>query len=113
MNFGTLNCCLAMFAEDVERILNGGQSADTGAFEGINQSITNIGHGVNGIITTVAVVLFMAVGGWTFVKGFLMGSPQDRSEFKAGIAFKAAMIVLFFALTLIIGLLAKLGKNLF
>ena len=105
-NFALLNV-------DVESILSGAESADTTAFDGVSNSITNTGYGIYSILGIIAVLVFLIVGGAAFLKGFVMGTPQERQEFKAGLLFKLLMIVGFFALAGAIVLLSRLGANLF
>ena len=103
----------ALLTVDVEDILSGADGADTSAFNGVSNSITNTGYGIYSILGIFAVLVFLIIGGFTFVKGFIMGTVQERQEFKSGLLFKLLMIIGFFALAGGIVLLSRLGANLF
>lgn len=98
---------------DVESILSGAESADTSGFEEVNNKIAATGAGFNLVLGTIAVFIFLIVGGTTFLKGFVMGTPAERSEFKQGMLFKVLMIIGFFALAGMIVIFANMGSNLF
>ncbi len=104
---------VALLTVDVEEILSGSEGADTSAFEGVSNSITNTGYGIYSILGIFAVLVFLIIGGFTFVKGFVMGTVQERQVFKSGLLFKLLMIIGFFALAGAIVLLSRLGANLF
>ena len=103
----------ALLSVDVEEILSGADGADTSAFEGVSNSVKNTGYGIYSIIGIFGVLVFLIIGAFTFVKGFLMGTVQERQEFKSGLLFKLLMIIGFFALAGGIVLLSRLGANLF
>ena len=100
-------------AVDVQSILDGAESADTSSFADVNNKVANTGYGIYSILGTVAVLVFLIVGGYSFLKGFILGTQQERAEFKSGMFFKLLMIVGFFALAGAIVLFANMGKNLF
>lgn len=113
MNFDFIRNHVALLTVDVESILSGGEGADTSAFDGVANSVQNTGYGIYSILGIFAVLVFLIVGGFTFLKGFVMGTVQERQEFKGGLLFKLLMIVGFFALAGGIILLSRLGANLF
>ncbi len=113
MNLDFIRRGFALLTVNVEDVLSGAEGADTSAFDGVSNSITNTGYGIYSILGIFAVLVFLIIGGFTFVKGFVMGTVQERQEFKSGLLFKLLMIIGFFALAGAIVLLSRLGANLF
>ncbi len=113
MNLGLIKNYLTLMTVNVDDVLGGAGSADTGAFSGVANSVKTTGYGIYSILGIVAVLIFLIVGGAGFLKGFVMGTVQERQEFKQGLFFKVCMIVGFFALAGGIILLSRLGANLF
>ena len=114
MFFDLVSAHIALLTVDVKDILSGaGGNTTNPAFNGVESSIKSTGYGIYSILGIFAVLVFLIIGGYTFVKGFVMGTVQERQEFKSGLLFKLLMIVGFFALAGAIVLLSNLGANLF
>ena len=107
------NITTALLTVNVEDIINGAGTADTTAFDGVRNSVSSTGYGIYSILGVFAVLVFLVIGGFSFVKGFVMGTVQERQEFKSSMLFKILMVVGFFALSGAIVLLSRLGANLF
>ncbi len=104
----------ALLTVDVQGILDGTQNNNGGeAFTNLSSNVKDVGYGIYSILGVIAVLVFLIVGGFGFVKGFVMGSPQERQEFKSGAMFKVLMIIGFFALSTAIVLLSQMGGKLF
>ena len=114
LNTLLINARLALLTSGVEDVIKGAQGAKAeGAFTNVNKAIQTTGNGIYAILGTFAVLVFLILGGFAFVKGFVMGTPQERQEFKSGLLFKLLMIIGFFALAGAIVLLSNLGSGLF
>lgn len=112
--FSILASRAALLSVDVQDILNGTQSNNGGeAFTNLSSNVKDVGYGIYSILGVVAVLVFLIVGGFGFVKGFFLGTPQERQEFKSGAAFKILMIIGFFALGSLIVILSQMGGKLF
>lgn len=114
MIFNGLKKGLMLLSQNVEDILKNVQSGESSeAFAGIGGKVQQTSAGIYSILVIVALSIFLIVGSYGVVKGFFMGSPAEREEFKKSLAFRILCIVLFASFGMIIALLYKAGGQIF